>query len=265
MRQALTFRQLTPEVTFFQHTAPALTEQHVARLTTWDIRVVTGPVESVEVADDLNVQVVSAAAAGAAVGAAISGDLVAEDTELTIKVLAPTCSEERYGEGKRVWSGKASLHVETTTADLPAGTALDVGTGGGGDAIWLASHGSSSTWCPRSTCSCPGPHSRPCIASRPRPSVRAGRCSSSVTTRPTWTSKLRSPCLPHLMFTAEDAATLLDPSGTSPRWPPNARPPTRRVGRSRSPTRCCARCDVQPNDRTAITTRRSKKNGRDRS
>lgn len=139
------FRQLTSEVTFFQHATPALTEQHVARLTTWDIRVLTEPVESVEVADDLNAQMVSAAAAGAA----ISGDLVAEDAELTIKVLAPTYSEERYGEGKRVWSGKANLHVETTAADLPAGTAPNVGIGGGWDAIWLASHGSSSTWCPR--------------------------------------------------------------------------------------------------------------------
>jgi thioredoxin reductase/SAM-dependent methyltransferase len=52
VRQALMFQQLTPEVTFFQHTAPALTEQQVAQLSAWGIRVVTGPVESLEVADD---------------------------------------------------------------------------------------------------------------------------------------------------------------------------------------------------------------------
>lgn len=52
VRQALMFRQLTPEVTFFQHTAPALTDQQVAQLSAWGIRVVTGPVESLEVADD---------------------------------------------------------------------------------------------------------------------------------------------------------------------------------------------------------------------
>jgi thioredoxin reductase/protein-L-isoaspartate O-methyltransferase len=52
MHQALLFRQLTPDVVFFQHTAPALTEQQRAELTAWGIGVVTGPVESLEVADN---------------------------------------------------------------------------------------------------------------------------------------------------------------------------------------------------------------------
>jgi thioredoxin reductase len=52
VHQALLFRQLTPEVTFFQHTVPALTEQQAAELTAWGIRVITGPVDSLEVTDD---------------------------------------------------------------------------------------------------------------------------------------------------------------------------------------------------------------------
>lgn len=52
MRQALMFRQLTPEVTFFKHTGPALTEKQLVQLTAWGIGVVDGPVDSLEVADD---------------------------------------------------------------------------------------------------------------------------------------------------------------------------------------------------------------------
>src|SRR5690606_12285406 len=48
VHQALLFRQLTSEVTFFQHTAGALTEQQTAELAAWGIPVVTGRVESLE-------------------------------------------------------------------------------------------------------------------------------------------------------------------------------------------------------------------------
>ncbi len=49
--------------------------------------------------------------------------------------------EQRYGSGKRVWSGKPNPQLVATVVDLPAGTALDVGSGEGADAIWLASRG----------------------------------------------------------------------------------------------------------------------------
>ncbi|PSJ29085.1 SAM-dependent methyltransferase [Streptosporangium nondiastaticum] len=52
VRQALMFRQLASEVTFFQHTAPALTEQQVAQLAAWGIGVVDGTVDSLDVTGD---------------------------------------------------------------------------------------------------------------------------------------------------------------------------------------------------------------------
>ncbi|CCH32776.1 methyltransferase domain-containing protein [Actinosynnema sp. NPDC047251] len=90
---------------------------------------------------DLSAQVVGAAAAGAAAGAAINADLVAEDTKLVSRLLSGDYWEQRYGTGERVWSGKVNRHVTTTAADLAPGTALDVGSGEGADAIWLAERG----------------------------------------------------------------------------------------------------------------------------
>ena len=49
--------------------------------------------------------------------------------------------EERYGSADRVWSGRPNLQLVTEVADLPPGTALDVGSGEGADAIWLAARG----------------------------------------------------------------------------------------------------------------------------
>ncbi|WP_344260370.1 methyltransferase domain-containing protein [Actinomadura napierensis] len=211
VRQALLFRQLTSEVTFFQHTAPALTEQQAAQLTAWGIGVVTGPVDSLEVAGDritglrladgttvacavvvapprvvansgmltglglkptphpmgigesiaadpagltevpgvwvagnvtdLMAQMMSSATSGAAAAAAINADLVAEDTRLTLRLLSGDYWEKRYGSTERVWSGDPNPQVVATAAGLPSGTALDVGSGEGADAIWLASRG----------------------------------------------------------------------------------------------------------------------------
>ena len=53
--------------------------------------------------------------------------------------------EERYvshrGESGRMWSGRVNAAVEHEVAGLPVGTALELGSGEGGDALWLASHG----------------------------------------------------------------------------------------------------------------------------
>jgi SAM-dependent methyltransferase len=49
--------------------------------------------------------------------------------------------EERYGSADRVWSGRPNQQLVTEVADLPPGTALDVGSGEGADAIWLAARG----------------------------------------------------------------------------------------------------------------------------
>jgi SAM-dependent methyltransferase len=49
--------------------------------------------------------------------------------------------EEHYGANERVWSGRANATLVDVVQDLPPGTALDLGCGEGGDAVWLALRG----------------------------------------------------------------------------------------------------------------------------
>ncbi|MCW2747718.1 MAG: class SAM-dependent methyltransferase [Nocardioidaceae bacterium] len=49
--------------------------------------------------------------------------------------------DDRYGSADMVWSGSPNPHLVTYASDLGAGTALDVGSGEGADAIWLAHRG----------------------------------------------------------------------------------------------------------------------------
>jgi SAM-dependent methyltransferase len=49
--------------------------------------------------------------------------------------------DERYGSAASIWSGNPNPQLVAQVADLQPGTALDVGSGEGADAIWLAEQG----------------------------------------------------------------------------------------------------------------------------
>jgi SAM-dependent methyltransferase len=49
--------------------------------------------------------------------------------------------EEHYRGHDRVWSGRANPVLVDVAVSLPAGKALDLGCGEGGDAVWLAQQG----------------------------------------------------------------------------------------------------------------------------
>ena len=48
---------------------------------------------------------------------------------------------ERYQASEFVWTDKPNQFVETHLADLPPGTAVDLGSGEGRNAVWLAAKG----------------------------------------------------------------------------------------------------------------------------
>lgn len=49
--------------------------------------------------------------------------------------------EQRYSGSERVWSGKVNATMASVVAELSPGTAIDLGCGEGGDALWLAEQG----------------------------------------------------------------------------------------------------------------------------
>src|SRR5438876_11960685 len=49
--------------------------------------------------------------------------------------------DDRYGSADQIWSGNPNPHLVEQIADLAPGIALDVGSGEGADAIWLAARG----------------------------------------------------------------------------------------------------------------------------
>lgn len=49
--------------------------------------------------------------------------------------------DERYGGSDPVWSGQANMRLVEHSGHLQAGSALDIGCGEGGDAVWLARRG----------------------------------------------------------------------------------------------------------------------------
>lgn len=73
------------------------------------------------------------------VGAAVNAALVEEDLD---RLAAPAAYwEGRYARDERMWSGRVNRTVADVAASLSPGTALDLGCGEGGDALWLAEQG----------------------------------------------------------------------------------------------------------------------------
>ncbi|MFP5322316.1 MAG: FAD-dependent oxidoreductase [Acidimicrobiia bacterium] len=98
---------------------------------------------------DVSGQVLQAAAQGSRVAAMINADLAVEDAERALAAMHADPDRDsaehwdrRYADvGDRLWSGQPNPALVTEAADLPPGTALDVGCGEGADALWLAEQG----------------------------------------------------------------------------------------------------------------------------
>lgn len=98
---------------------------------------------------DVRAQVISAAAAGLNAAAAINADLISEDTRTAVDAYRERVRtvteregwEERYRARPSIWSGRPNPQLVAEATGLAPGRALDVGSGEGADAIWLAERG----------------------------------------------------------------------------------------------------------------------------
>lgn len=82
--------------------------------------------------------------AGSMAGAGVNAMLVAEDFARAVDERSKLRNdewEERYAAEERRWSGRVNSTMADVVSGFPPGTALDVGSGEGGDAVWLADQG----------------------------------------------------------------------------------------------------------------------------
>jgi thioredoxin reductase/SAM-dependent methyltransferase len=90
---------------------------------------------------DPSQQILQAAADGSRVGAMISFSLAHDDVESAARPLTAEADwDHRYG-GDKMWSGDPNGSLMAELDGVAPGRALDVGSGEGGDAIWLAEQG----------------------------------------------------------------------------------------------------------------------------
>jgi SAM-dependent methyltransferase len=94
---------------------------------------------------DPSQQILQAAADGSRVGGMIAFDLAHDALASGTRPSSNELDWNRRYAGDQVWSGHPNGALVTELDFTAAGTALDVGAGEGGDAIWLAEHGWSVT------------------------------------------------------------------------------------------------------------------------
>ena len=64
-----------------------------------------------------------------------------DEAELRRLFFESSAWDERYAATDRIWSGRVNPVLATEAASLEPGRALDVGSGEGADAVWLAARG----------------------------------------------------------------------------------------------------------------------------
>jgi thioredoxin reductase len=90
---------------------------------------------------DPSQQLSAAAAHGGRIGAVISSDLAHEDLLAVARVSGNETDWDHRYSGEPMWSGNPNGTLVREAAGLSPGSALDVGAGEGGDAMWLAEQG----------------------------------------------------------------------------------------------------------------------------
>ena len=190
--------------------------------------------------------------------------LVSHDQHPEI-LYTPEFWDERYSSADRIWSGDPNPHLVTCAGALPPGTALDVGSGEGADAIWLAAQGWTVTavdisqvaldrsaalagdlpisWEQRDVLTWePGVDRFDLVSAQfmhlPSDELRSLHRRLAAAVRPGGTllvvghhpsdhgsTKIQRPDRADLLFTAEDVGVTLDPA----RWDVTASSPTRTV------------------------------------
>jgi SAM-dependent methyltransferase len=85
--------------------------------------------------------VLQAAADGSRVGAMISFSLADDDTRRATRPSAVESDWDHRYSGERMWSGNPNGTLVREITGLAPGRALDVGSGEGADALWLAEQG----------------------------------------------------------------------------------------------------------------------------